>query len=392
MRCPRCKTENLAGSLLCVRCGASLSASSDSSQKIATTPVIPAPLSQAPTTPTSQVAPQVQSAPTTPSAPFSAGLSQDVQRFEEGSKYQPSGRMNASGLPMMIAAALLGALVVGVVSGVISRWINLIFISPLLTGLGAGAILSLAIASGKVRNPKLAGAVAVVMALLTLGTMHFTRAMMLRGDMVSGLTQSMMGSMPPSMKGKDGKMHAVTPAERGQMETQVQGVIEHELTPWRTLVFYEEIAAQAGTSISHNGVGTGVPVKGNFYWLLRAVEAGALLLACVAVASGAAAKPFCEACDGWHKKVDILKVHPTQNAELWQKIGAKDWDNLLKTPVGQTTDSKNLTTLSVTSCEKCGSGTLDATSTKTVPNDFKSRQISPESTRFLRDTPATPQV
>lgn len=300
--------------------------------------------------------------------------------------------MGASGLPLMLVAGVLATLVVGIVSGFISRWINLIFFSPLITGLCAGGILALAISSGKVRNPRVAGVLALLVGISTLGMTHFTRAMSLRGDMVDGITQSEMSMIPAQIKGKDGKMHSLTPAERSQLETKLHSVIESELTPWRTLRLYEEVSAQAGTSLKHNGVGTGVPVKGNFYWLLRAVEAGALILGCIAIAIGAASKPFCEPCDNWHKKTDVLKVHPTQNGELWEKIGAKNWGELLQTPVGQNTDSKNLTTLSVTSCEKCGSGTLDASSTAKVPDEFKSRQLSPESTRFLLTTPATPQI
>ena len=359
MTCPQCKTQNPEGRLLCSRCGHSLSASS---------PANASAFSASATAPNSVAI--------NPAATLGSSV------VEEGTPYKASGRWNAPGLLRLIAAGIVAALVVGVIYHLISQFINLIVIFPLIGGALLGFAIAMAVRGANIRNPFLVGTVAALAGLLMMGTMHTVRSLAARGDMIEGFTQSEMAAMPTTARGKDGKTVKMTDAQIAAAEQGLRKEISDYLTPWNTVQVYESLAAQAGTSIGRSS--SGIPIQGNFYWALRIGEVLLVMLASAAIASQAASAPYCENCQKWQEDKTVMKAHPSQNALLAQSIAARDWNGLMETPPGEATDEKNITTVKVTRCPDCNAGTLDVTSLGgSSPPEFKQINIAPDSTKVL---------
>ena len=277
----------------------------------------------------------------------------------------------------------MSALVVGLIYYFVSQFINLIFIFPIIAGALVGFLMATAVKGGEVRNPKMAGTFAVVAALLMMGTMHLARAWSVRPDMIDAFTQGEIEDMASANSGGA----KPSPAQLAALEKTTRAEVAGYLTPWKTMFIYESLAAEEGTSIGRAGSSSSssnLPIKGKLYWLLRIGELLAVVLVSAAIAAGAAGEPFCESCKRWQQEEQVLKVHPVQNAQLWEKIGARDWDSLMALKPEQETDDKNVTTVKVTHCPDCQSGTIGATSAGgQVPAEFERRIIAPDSTRVL---------
>lgn len=359
MICPQCKTRNPEGSLLCSRCGHSLA--SAGVQSSFETPVAPGTNNPAPVN-------------FVPMAMTSGGA------VEEGTPYKASGRLNASGVPRLLVAGLVSAIVVGVIYAFISRFFNLLIVFPLAAGFLVGLGLTFAVTAGKVRNGKITAVVAVLAGLLMMGVVDFATAMSERAEMIDAFTQSEVADLATPANGK-----APSPAQLATLEKTTRAEISGALTPLRTFALYEIIAAEAGTSIGRPGSGSGIPIQGVFYYLLRAFELLLVAGVSAAVATGAANAPFCENCQKWHQEESVLKRHPGQNALVAEKISARDWNGLMDVPPGEAPDDKNVTTVKITHCPDCSSGTLSATSLgATAPPEFAQINIAPASTQTLR--------
>ena len=359
MRCPQCQTKNSPGSLLCSRCGAALNAQSATPNQ------------------TAFDAPPSGAVSLDKSAPLSG------VPVQEGAPYKASGIWNAPGLFVICFAGLVSALVVGLLYHFVSQWFNLIIVFPLIAGALVGFGIALAVTKANIRNPKLVGTVAVVAGLLMLGTMHLARAWSLRGPMIDDFT-TQLAAEAPQTKIVGGKEVALSPAELGAQQAQIRSRLEKQATPLAMLLIYEESAAEVGTTIGRPGSGGGIPIKGVFYWLLRGTELLLVVLASAAIASGAAGEPFCEGCKKWQEDKTVMKIHPAQNALLAQSIAARDWNGLMDTPQGAATDEKNITTVKVTRCPSCNTGTLSATSLGApAPPEFSRIVIAPTSTQTI---------
>lgn len=269
---------------------------------------------------------------------------------------------------MMLVAGLMAGLLVGTIYHFIAQFFDLIFIFPLVAGLGAGLAVCFAVTKFRVRSPKLAGIIGAIAGLTIVLTMQIEGAYQMRPQMIDAITQGAMSQ---------------TAGTKGVNASQVRALIEAEFTPLETLRVYESVRGQAGSSIK------GLQFSGFWFWLVEGGEALGMIAVAALVATGAASNTFCENCQQWHEDKAILKTHPQNNAQLWEKINARDWNGLMQTPRVVGADAKEVTTLSVSRCERCDCGTLSATSAggTAIPEGINGLQLVPNSTRALLTAP-----
>ena len=363
MHCPHCKTENSPGSLLCSKCGRSLTSDLSGASAF-----------DAPVAASSTASPVVSL-----NKPLTSG-----EVAAEGTTYQPSGRSAPGAVPKLLLAGLISGLVVGAVYAGITQFFSLLILFPLIAGFLVGLGVQRGVKSGKIRNPKMVGVVGALAGLLMMGAADFTSAMINRGDMIAGFAASENEDLGTKTQDAKGATVEMTPTQLAAREQTLRDDYSKGFTPLRTLVIYEMIDAAAGTSIGRPGSGGGIPIQGKLYYLLRAFEILLVMGVASAVASGAASEPFCENCDKWEDDKEVLKVHPSQNAELWDKINARDWNGLMETVPATGIDEKNVTKVKITHCTDCGNGTISATSAGgTVPAEVNNIVLAPASTRAL---------
>ena len=243
-----------------------------------------------------------------------SSLSLDGAPVDETAPYRPSGRWNLAGLVLLAFAGAVAAVLVGLLYFFISQYINFIIIFALVAGGLVGGLMTIAVKRAYLRNPKLVGCVAFASGLLMMGTMHMARAYSTRPLMIDEFVSTEIADLNAAKK--------MAPAQQTKVEQDLRSDISAYLTPWRTFVIYEQIAGESGSSLGRGGSSSsaGIPIQGKVYWALRIAEILLAALACAAIASSAASEPFCEACDKWQEKEQLLRVHPRQNDGMWDKI------------------------------------------------------------------------
>ena len=222
MLCPHCKTENSPASLLCKNCGASLT---DAATQAANTQ--PVSLHKSSLDAPSGGIPITENA-------------MGADSNGEGAPYKASGRYESSGVPLLIVAGIVSAILVGLLYFFVSQFINLILIFPLIAGALVGFGITFAVRAGKIRNPKLVGTVAVLAGLLMMNTMHMARAWSARPDMIDGFSQLEIEDAAASAKASG---TALTPQQLAALEKNTRAEIAGIMTPFRTLTIYEQLAA-----------------------------------------------------------------------------------------------------------------------------------------------------
>src|SRR5439155_17513125 len=78
-------------------------------------------------------------------------------------KYEPSGKVDAVSLSLLVAAALSAALIGGAIEGFASRWFNLLVVFPAGLGLLVGGVGSAVVQRRRIRSPHIGLAVGLLM-------------------------------------------------------------------------------------------------------------------------------------------------------------------------------------------------------------------------------------
>lgn len=369
--CPHCRKANAEGSLLCSNCGQSLTTNE------------PLPAAQAGGV--AAVNPSLSvpvNSTFSPPMPAAGATLLSGQLMQEGAPYKTSGRFEVTSIPLLLMGIVLAGLIMGVLYGLITNFFSIVFIFPAAGGLCAGGLVYKFNSLAKNRNVPLAAIAGLLAGFFTMGTAEFSHAWVARPAMVQDISDSILTEVVQKATGNpNADLTAIPPAELTKLQGLARKVAEKELTPWTTLVYFEQASAAVGTTIKHNGAGSGVTVAGNWFWLLSAVELIIMMVCAAIVGLSSAQRPFCESCSAWHKETQVLRAHPMQNRLILDKIRARDWTGLLEIPAGATIDSKNASTVSVTKCAGCGQGTVSVVST--TPVYFVRQNLSPESTRSL---------
>lgn len=196
--------------------------------------------------------------------------------------YQPSGLSASGAIPRLVVICLLAAVAGGAVEGLISRWISLLLLFPLLLGGIVGFAASRVIASSHVRAPWVAALIAGVAGLGAQLAVHAVQYVEFRYELGQQLA-------------------AVQPGVDGAVGSLVDQVLQQE-TGQAGFGGYLQFRAKLGTEIKKAGQSSGIKLEGTAFWVLFAVN---FLLAGGIAASSAftrANAPYCEPCQRWYEK------------------------------------------------------------------------------------------
>ncbi len=213
--------------------------------------------------------------------------------------YKASGIAPLSGVFIALFAAIIGAIVMGGVLYAVDHYLRfyLIVIFPLVAGAVSGFALSKAINAGKLRNGAVAGLLALVAAIVLVGTYHFAKYQLeLKDDARQFLISK---NLPVIDKAVD-----ETTDEYLKSETGATG-----------FVGFLQLEAQQGISITRSSSSNGLELRGVWYWIYSAVEFGVVLFVIAALAWAAAAEPFNEAQQQWYGSAQVILTAPGANAK-----------------------------------------------------------------------------
>lgn len=197
--------------------------------------------------------------------------------------YQASGLSAPGAIPRLAVVCLLAAAAGGVVEGLVSRWLSLLLLFPLLLGGIVGFAAGRVIGGSHVRAPWMAALVAGVAGLFAQLAVHAVQYVEFRYE----LGQELAAAQP----GVDGAGAGAVVDQILQQETGQAG-----------FAGYLQFRAKVGTEIKKAGHSSGIKLEGAAFWVLFAVNF--LLAGGIAASSafGRANAPYCEPCQRWYEQ------------------------------------------------------------------------------------------
>ena len=203
--------------------------------------------------------------------------------------YQPSLAAPAGGVLILVVAVLLGGTAVGVLVSLLTNLVYLILVFPLIMGLVGGAIVAAAVRSGKIRNPGIAIAAAVLIGIIIYAAMWTTGYVQFRNNSnADWLAKNPSANLAEADAGFDSELRLST----GQ--SGFLGYVLHEAA--------EGVSVGRIGSSDQNLLNLG-PILSWIYWV---VELIIILWASIRTGSKPAYEPFCETCGRWYEKPQLL--------------------------------------------------------------------------------------
>jgi hypothetical protein len=263
------------------------------------------------------------SIPLAPVAP-----SQQAPRFD-AEPFRPDGVAPLSGLALLLVGVALSATALGFVLSFVGQWFYMPIVFPMIAGMllgGAGRVL---VRAGKVRSQVVAGTIGGLGGLGMMFSMHYF-------DCLTALNFL--------------NWQAVTPA----------------------VVFrYIDLVAKVGVVIGeggNNGFNLGY-VGSYIYFALEAAVATAFAFA---VTKGAAAAPFCRACNVWKQPRTLAGLPHVPPAVAVEALRAGALLDLLDT--GTPTAGGHPLNLKASVCPRCGGDGSVVAAVERVTVDSRGRR------------------
>lgn len=276
--------------------------------------------------------------------------------------YQPSNRVAASGIVLLILVLFAGVILGGVVY-LISQLVYVVFVFPFAMGFAGAALIEWAVRRGKVRYPLLAAAVGVLIGILMYGSMHALDYRSFR-----------RGARTAIVENWGTKVQQWTPEV---LEKAIDMVLVEE-TKLPGFGGYMILKAREGVSIVkvfgaayHLG-----PFLSWVYWLVELA-----IISGLAAHRGfkAASQAYCEACGTWYGGGQHLGgMEETEASELLQLLQVGDFEQMGKM-LAEDAELPSLD-LYLASCDRCEAGE----SLLTVERNFVNARGKAESQRVLR--------
>lgn len=228
--------------------------------------------------------------------------------------YQPSGRIDATTLPLLLLGIPLAALGIGYAYYWIYQFGNMALFSQMGFGFALGCALWPMIKFGKCRNKWLAGSVALVTALLGYAVFLGFSAHADRPEYVNGYTQAI------SRRYK-------------QSPQTVRPKVEQFLSPPHYFSIWMQDQAQAGVTlvdsdsrrISGQSSSSGIHFQGTGFWFYLAGQVALVAIFAILAALGAAGGRFNEEKNRWWVKKTFYQIHPSHVAAMVQSAEKGDW-------------------------------------------------------------------
>lgn len=243
-------------------------------------------------------------------------MNQDLPRFTT-TPYRPEGGFTLLGFVLLLLASLVTGLVLGILAGIVSRWLYLILVFPALIGAGVGGAGYLAIRQGKVRNVVLGTMSGLLGGFFAMLSMHYLGYM----EFESGMPQNpqeraflrALGDMSPEEleKIRDIRPEFVhkfqDPAIRARLQVD-------------DFPSYMHAQAVGGVTISRASSSTDKGMNLGYWgsWIFWIVEVVVVAGLAVAIQSLAARQPFCRRCQTW-KESRVLGAIPEEDLPALQE-------------------------------------------------------------------------
>ena len=239
-----------------------------------------------------------------------------------------------------LGTALLVGVVVGVGEGLVSRWISLFFVFPLLLGMFAGIAGAAMVGKLKLRAPALALLCGFLGGAGGYASQHVTTYIAFRAEVSRSLAQQNASTS-----------EAEAAALFDELLTREVGT--------SGLIGYLELNARTGVKIKRTQSWDkgGLTLTGIQAWLLWAAE----LLTCAIVAGvimrSRAKEPFCESCDAWFSPAVMMATRGagsnTMRKQMLASLEGGDLAGAARAFYGPS-DKRSAFQLTVRSCPSCG--------------------------------------
>jgi hypothetical protein len=213
--------------------------------------------------------------------------------------YRPSGRIPLAGYFAMSVAAIVGGAAIGGLTHLISQLFYLVILFPIGMGLGGLMVMAIAITSGKVRNPWVAGIFGLLTGFSIYGAMNYAKYTQFQDSMRSEIKQD--------VSLKDANPDLVI-SEFLKSETNSDGVVG-----------FIKYRAKQGVSIGKIGRNGGnIGEVGT--WIYWSIELLIIQLIIVLGSIGIAKNPFCESSNEWYKDEEKIGSVPADAASNFLEL------------------------------------------------------------------------
>lgn len=209
--------------------------------------------------------------------------------------YKPSNKVPSAGFTWLTVTALIGGLAIGGATFAVSRLIYLIVLFPILMGTGGGFLQAYAVNRGKVRNPAIAGAFAILTGLVIYGTLNVGYYLAFRQDVSTELKQN-------SGQSDDALINKIIDENVLQLETGSTGFLG-----------FLKFRAQQGVGITRGS--SKLELKNEWAWGYWAIELAVISGITAVMAFAAAKEPFCENSDEWYLPMESVGSVPKEESE-----------------------------------------------------------------------------
>jgi len=290
--------------------------------------------------------------------------------------YQPSGGSEPGGLPLLAGGVLIAALCTGAVLHIVSQWINLLVVFPMVAGAAVGFAAAAIVKMRKIRAPLLVGGLALVGALLTWSTdmgIGYVRMRMAFSEEIGKLAEAYESNTEDKLgadalartidvvfvalgsgEEPDGAALVATltnepfPREDGTLADPVP----RPAFP-AVVTGYLRFAAAEGTTIQNNGRSeTRVGATGT--GLLWGLEVLLMVAVAVGIAFARASQPFCEHCRDWYgDKEQIFVVSADTDRKAALEAVRQGDAAALALVANPNPDPKKFVTLHLRKCPTC---------------------------------------
>jgi hypothetical protein len=194
--------------------------------------------------------------------------------------YQPSNTVTPSGFTWLLSAAIGSGVAIGSITQMIALVFYLVFLFPVLMGLGGGAAMALAVKQGKVRNPTIAALFGALSGVILYGTMNGVGYWQFKQATTAQIIQEL------------GETDAA------DIDPMINGYLK-EKTGATGFVGYLKSSAIDGVSIGKAGQ-KGINLGETGTWIYWLIELAIIDIMIAVLAYKGAKAAFCESCDQWY--------------------------------------------------------------------------------------------
>jgi hypothetical protein len=209
--------------------------------------------------------------------------------------YKPSNKVPSAGFTWLTVTALIGGVAIGGATALVSRLFYLIVLFPLLMGTGGGFLQAYAVNRGKVRNPMIAGAFAILTGLVIYGSLNVGYYVAFRQEVAKEVKKNL-----------------------GQSDdAQVNKIIEENILEQETgstgFLGFLKFSAKQGVGITRGS--SKLELKNEWAWGYWAIELAIISGITAFMAFAAAKEPFCENSDEWYLPMESFGSVPNEESE-----------------------------------------------------------------------------